>query len=289
MDIFYIQENHIIEEALQKPYFNQKAPISTQDNNLILAGGFFIVLVINGTSCFTDKSGNHLIEKNDLLLLTPSMSLKFCDSSEESLMVCIYIAPDYFDSLADGQPLYHQLSKFTNQHHLPVFHLSPDNFEYLQKSISLFSNHLTSFRFYKEGIIRHLYSFLLLQITDILSQTDINFPLYIKRSYELFRKFKKLLVDNYKTQHNIIFYSDKLNISTTYLSRIVKKMTGHTVRFHISQLICIEAKRLLKNTDLDIKEIADILGFSDQSVFGKFFAKEVGFSPLKYRLKKGEN
>lgn len=39
-------------------------------------------------------------------------------------------------------------------------------------------------------------------------------------------------------------------------------------------------------TDLDIKEIASQLGFSDQSVFGKFFVKKTGLSPLKFRLRK---
>ena len=39
----------------------------------------------------------------------------------------------------------------------------------------------------------------------------------------------------------------------------------------------------LHTTDMGIKEIADELDFSDQSVFGKFFVKATGVSPLKYR------
>ena len=80
-------------------------------------------------------------------------------------------------------------------------------------------------------------------------------------------------------------FSDRLNISTTYLSRIVKATSGHTVRFHLSELLSIEAKRLLENTDMDINKIADTLGFSDQSVFGKFFLRKTGLSPMRFRLK----
>ena len=100
---------------------------------------------------------------------------------------------------------------------------------------------------------------------------------------EIFHNFKKLSSHNYKKHHDILFYANNLNISTTYLSRIVKNITGHTVHFHISELLCTEAKRLLDTTDMGIKEIADELGFSDQSVFGKFFVKATGVSPLKYR------
>ena len=140
------------------------------------------------------------------------------------------------------------------------------------------------FHLYKNGIIRNLCNLLSLQMTDILCQrTEDDASTYVKRSNEIFLKFKRLLVSNYRKHHNIQFYADKLNISTTYLSRIVKRITGRTVYSHISELICVEAKRLLEYSDKDVKEISDWLGFSDQSVFGKFFLKRTGLSPMKYR------
>jgi len=50
-------------------------------------------------------------------------------------------------------------------------------------------------------------------------------------------------------------------------------------------MLCSDARRMLECTDMDIKEIADALGFSDQSVFGKFFMRKTGVSPLKFRMK----
>lgn len=107
----------------------------------------------------------------------------------------------------------------------------------------------------------------------------------MKRSDLLFRQFKKLLVENYRRHHRIEFYADALHISTTYLARTVKRLTGHTVRFHIAELLCADARRLLDSTDMEVKQIADLLGFSDQSVFGKFFTKMTGLSPVKYRMR----
>lgn len=96
------------------------------------------------------------------------------------------------------------------------------------------------------------------------------------------------MVHHYREQYNIGFYADRLHISTTYLSRIVRNITGHTVCFHIFELLCADARKLLECTDKDVKEIADELGFSDQSVFGKFFVRKTGLSPLKYRMQRGE-
>ncbi|WP_246497800.1 helix-turn-helix domain-containing protein [Phocaeicola coprophilus] len=65
-------------------------------------------------------------------------------------------------------------------------------------------------------------------------------------------------------------------------------MTGHTVRFHLSELLGADARRMLECTDLDVQEISNQLGFSDQSVFGKFFIRQTGLSPLKFRMRKEE-
>lgn len=139
---------------------------------------------------------------------------------------------------------------------------------------------------YYDSILNHLCSFCLLQIADILTQTRHEVPDYARRSTDIFRLFKKTLMENYRQHHDIGFYAESLHISTTYLSRIVKHITGHTVRFHISELLCADARKLLECTDLDIKEIAEKLGFSDQSVFGKFFVKKTGVSPMKFRTQR---
>ena len=45
------------------------------------------------------------------------------------------------------------------------------------------------------------------------------------------------------------------------------------------------ASRSLRDPELTIQQIAEKLGFADQSSFGKFFKKHAGISPLKYRQK----
>lgn len=254
-------------------------------NDLIrMEDGFFIALVTNGTAVLGDLYQAYTIRKGDLILQTPSMSSRLQYRRNDFQLICIYMAPDYFDALSHGQPLYNQLTKFLGKNCLPLFHLEIPHFRYLQKTMQLFFEETDLFHLYKNGIIRNLCNLLSLQITDILCQrTEDDTSTYVKRSNEIFLKFRRLLASNYRKHHNIQFYADKLNISTTYLSRIVKRITGRTVYSHISELICVEAKRLLECSDKDVKEISDWLGFSDQSVFGKFFLKKTGLSPVKYR------
>jgi AraC-like DNA-binding protein len=74
-----------------------------------------------------------------------------------------------------------------------------------------------------------------------------------------------------------------LCISTQYLSIILKEITGHTANYWISKKITAQARVLLRTPNLTIKEITDKLHFADQSSFGKFFKKQTGISPKKYR------
>lgn len=82
-----------------------------------------------------------------------------------------------------------------------------------------------------------------------------------------------------------------LRAATTHLGDVPRpdRPPDHRtdVRDQIAELLCADAKKLLECTDLDIKEIADTLGFSDQSVFGKFFLRRTGVSPSGFRAANG--
>lgn len=252
---------------------------------VVFEKGFFFLLVVNGTAKISDFYGNYDIRTGNLIILTPSTTSSINHFDTGFSLKIVYIVPAYFDSLPDGQPLYNQVSRLLGNYRLPVFSLENDRFSYLKQSMSLFGERLNIMNVYHDGIIRNLCNFFLLQMADALCVENNDTTVCVKRENEIFRNFKRLLVENYREHHSINFYADRLNISTTYLSRIVKKITGNTVCFHISKLICADARRMLECTDMDVKEIADSLGFSDQSVFGKFFMRKTGTSPLKFRMK----
>lgn len=270
--------NKLYRHIVQGPFDHQE--------QFLMKNGFYIVLVTNGTATLSASDHTHNIGSRDLVIMTPSMECSVVPSGRDFSLTCIYMRPDYFDALPAGQSIYGQLPRFTARYGVAISHLAAEDYEYLCLTMRLFSDRLQDTDRYGNGARVHLCSFMLLQISDMIHRCSPGTAsCYIKRSTELFRNFKKLAVDHYRSHHDIAFYADRLNISTTYLSRIVKATSGHTVRFHLSELLSIEAKRLLENTDMDINKIADTLGFSDQSVFGKFFLRKTGLSPMKFRLK----
>lgn len=260
---------------------------TAKKDSVVLDGGFFVALVESGNALLLGANGMpYKTSKKDMFVLTPSMRCEVRSYSDDFAMRCIYVNPDYFDTLFEGLPMYYHLLGNVGVSDIPVFHLDANRYRYMKLEVRLFSEHLKTYRYFRDSIIRHLCGFLLLSITDMLCCSGRSRTLYVKRADEIFRSFKKLLAENYRMHHDLAFYADRLNISTTYLSRIVKNTTGRTVKFHISELICTEAKRLLESSDMSVNEISELLGFSDQTVFGRFFVLKYGVSPMKYRMKK---
>lgn len=105
----------------------------------------------------------------------------------------------------------------------------------------------------------------------------------MKRSDTIIKELASLLSNNILSETSIGFYAEKLCISKKYLSVIVREKTRVSLGTIISVMRTEAAARLLRDPDMSIQQIAAQMSFSDQSAFGKFFKKQTGISPLKYR------
>lgn len=79
------------------------------------------------------------------------------------------------------------------------------------------------------------------------------------------------------------FISDSLNISPSYLSSLLKHLTGKSTLHHIHEKLIELAKEKLSTTDLSISEIAYELGFDYPQSFSKLFKTKTNLSPLEFR------
>jgi len=77
--------------------------------------------------------------------------------------------------------------------------------------------------------------------------------------------------------------ASQLNISSRYLSDLLKQETGKTALEHIHIFLIDEAKNLLISTENTIAETAYQLGFENPPYFSRLFKKQTGITPNKYR------
>ncbi|MEM7161626.1 MAG: AraC family transcriptional regulator [Bacteroidota bacterium] len=98
-------------------------------------------------------------------------------------------------------------------------------------------------------------------------------------------QFKELIRQNFAESLSIDDYANALHLSSKKLTKISKKHYALTPAALIKSIKVLEAKRMLSNQKLSIKEVAYDLGFDQATYFTKFFKKETALTPKEFREK----
>jgi YesN/AraC family two-component response regulator len=134
---------------------------------------------------------------------------------------------------------------------------------------------------YRSQILRRYLKIFLIY----LSRHDVRKeePMINTRSSHLVQKFMVMLEREFRTMKSVNKYAGHLAVTPNHLNAIVKKHTRHSAGYHIRQRIVLEAKRLAIYSDVCMKEIANLLGFSDTAHFSKFFKKTTGINFSEFK------
>jgi AraC family transcriptional regulator, transcriptional activator of pobA len=135
---------------------------------------------------------------------------------------------------------------------------------------------------YRVEILQALLLALLFECKGLYEYQQQNVK-HIPARQALASRFQQFVNQHFLTRKTVEAYADLLAVSPDYLNQTVKVATGKTAHGLIAERILLEAKKLLVYSDLNVAEIADYLGFSEPTHFGRFFRRYVGLSPLSWR------
>lgn len=130
-------------------------------------------------------------------------------------------------------------------------------------------------------VIQSYFIALLVEVNSIYETTELP-----KNSrLDLTRRFKIKLYQYIREKQSVQDYAALLNISSNYLNKVLKETTGKSTNTWIQEVLISEAKLLLWQTNLSIKEVAFDLGDLDASYFSRMFKRRTGLSPRAYKSK----
>lgn len=98
------------------------------------------------------------------------------------------------------------------------------------------------------------------------------------------RQALKFLRDNYRRRIGVAETATACGLARRQLENIFFKNLGMTVSDHLSALRLIQAKQLLRQTELPIADVAAQTGFNTAQYFNNFFHKATGRTPRNFRL-----
>ena len=171
----------------------------------------------------------------------------------------------------------------------PIIHIDEQNMNTFEKYHAMLSEQLLKENTnYKKQIIGYLVSSFLFCLLSIIEQASPQrTTLHMSRSSVIFKQFVELLTSLEVKPRNRDYYSNKLCISSRYLSNICKENSGKTAYEWIIEYATEDIKRLLSHSDMSIKEISNYLEFPNLSFFGKYVKAHLGCSPTEFRRIKG--
>ncbi|CAM4413956.1 AraC-type DNA-binding protein [Pedobacter westerhofensis] len=109
-------------------------------------------------------------------------------------------------------------------------------------------------------------------------------------SHDLLQKMEEILGDHFNSNMSLSrgiptvqYLAEKLNVSPSYLSDMLRVLTGKNAQQHIHYKLIEKAKEKLSTTSLTISEIAYELGFEHPQSFSTLFKARTNYSPLAFR------
>ncbi|WP_419870226.1 AraC family transcriptional regulator [Chryseobacterium sp. CT-SW4] len=105
----------------------------------------------------------------------------------------------------------------------------------------------------------------------------------VYNSNPVLSRFFSLIDKYFKEERSVSFYAGELTISANYLNIICQKNLHVSASSLIQDRILLEAKRLLKVSEMSVKDIVYELGFYDHASFSKFFKAQTGMTPSQFK------
>lgn len=103
------------------------------------------------------------------------------------------------------------------------------------------------------------------------------------RGEQVFVRFMQALGQDFTKRRTVADYAGEAALSVRHFSTLIHQYSGRTPMQWITTFTISQAKSLLLQPGLSVKEVASRLGFPEQFTFRKYFKTYTGLSPTEYR------
>jgi len=251
-------------------------------NEPFIFKGFVLTICLKGEAKLRLNYRDFIVKEGEIFTYMPNQIFMVKEKSDDLIIEALFLSSDYVLQL----PL---PKDFNLLKRMSVEPLQKTNSEVRHNILEFHSliakHHRREEHPYQESQTKALIYALLMEVSAAYSTTTPELPMNTSRQEMLTNDFFMLMLEHFKQERNVAFYADKLCLTPKYLSMTVKKITGHPISDWINEAVIIEAKRMLKATDLTALQISEELNFPNPSFFGRFFKQYTGMTPLEYKKK----
>ncbi|PSL49759.1 AraC-like DNA-binding protein [Chitinophaga niastensis] len=280
------------EKQLHQPFELYISDIEEWEERALIYHFFEIVQILEGEGIRVVNENNFSYQKGDIFLFTPLdcrgfksiKATKFCSIRFSEVFLTDYKSI----SMRERITLWlNQLEQIFYQHNRfqPVMIRNKNDGKMITNLIDSLGSEFDHKQAYFEDNLQHLITVIL----NLLSRNVINHVTAGNQHKEpLINKIVLHIRQNiYKKEElKVKYLATKFNLSANYVGEYFKKITGESLQDYIKLYKMKSVEQRLIFSDNRIGEIADELGFTDESHLSTQFKKHSGYSPTEYRKNK---
>lgn len=225
-----------------------------------------LILITSGSILYTVEDRTFSLQKGDILFVPKGVWRYASNPSKKAHEM--YVA--HFRYRGDGDELPMLIE--------PKCCLTrPFNFDYMKQRFSLLTQHWLRKSKYSDTICHSI----LLEMLAVINEEADSQSMQGK-SYSIVMQLQAYILTHYRQTIPMAELAEHVERTPNYVSSLFKQVTGQTVTDYIQQIRIAAACDLLANSQMNVGEISDFLGFCEQSYFNKVFKKCTGTLPSTY-------
>jgi AraC-like DNA-binding protein len=243
---------------------------------------FTIVWVQEGQGTFWADLAQHEFESGSFLFFVPYQSFRILAASPVQ-GVAIQFHANFFCIETHHAEVGCNGVLFNDIYGIPLVRLNTDREVEFGELVDALRRELgTAGLAHSEILVSYLKILLVKAARLKLEQGDLA-PLPENRRPAVLEELKRLIEENYRTQHSPSDYARQLHLAPKSLAKLVKKHVHKTTTELIRERLIRQAKWELLHTLKPVKQIAVEIGFDDELYFSRLFKRATGCAPTVFR------
>lgn len=269
-------------------HFSQDNPFNTAMAPIYDVLSFYKITFITRNRGRLKYGRNYYdFDEGSMLFMAPNQLIGSTDYNSETYCYILLIHPDFLL----GHPIARKIKQYSYFSYASneALHLSEAEREIILSVYQIMEQELNSRvdEFSQEVVIAQL-ELLLSYVNRFYKRQFITRK---TASNDILQRTESIL-DNYLNSQEALrqglptvhYLSEQLNISSGYLSDMLRALIGQNAQQYIRSKLIEKAKERLTGTDLTVAEIAYELGFEHPQSFSKMFRVRTGLSPIEFRI-----
>ncbi len=221
----------------------------------------------------------HFFKKNDVICLTEFHRVETVGISDVRL---VRFNRPFFCVIDHDSEISCKGILFFGATELPVFSIPPDELEKFDILWRMFSIEMQSRDALQIEMLQMMLKRLLILSTRLYKTQKLENRVDSLQN-NLFREFNFLVETHFREKHTVAEYADLLHRSPKTISNLFTKIGDRTPLQIIQERRILEARRMLRYTDLPVSEVAYALNFEDVQSFSRFFKNHENVAPSDFR------